>query len=124
MLVEGNPGPGGWGAVLRYPSHTEYRQGCIAHTTNNRMELTAAIEGLKALPKDSEVALTTDSQYVKNGITLWIKNGSNAIEKQRRQAVKNSDLWILLDQAVQQHKVQWHWVRGHSGHFIMKKQTN
>jgi ribonuclease HI len=118
----GNPGPGGWGAVLRYPAHEEYLSGFEPHTTNNRMELMAAIEALKVLPNPCEISLTTDSQYVKNGITLWIENWKKRNWKTAgRQPVKNSDLWKLLYQEEQRHKVQWHWIRGHTGHIYNEK---
>ena len=114
---KGNPGPGGWGAVLRFGDHTREICGGEAQTTNNRMELTAAIEGLKILKEPCCVALTTDSVYVRDGVTKWIhgwrKNGWRTAAKK---AVKNQDLWQALDEEVKRHKVEWHWVKGHSGH--------
>ena len=113
----GNPGPGGWGVLLRYNDHEKELNGAEADTTNNRMELMAAISALQALKRPSRVVLTTDSQYVKNGITQWIaqwkKNGWRTAAKK---PVKNVDLWQQLDAALHQHEVDWHWVRGHSGH--------
>ncbi|MCW5588034.1 MAG: ribonuclease HI [Legionellales bacterium] len=113
----GNPGPGGWGVLLRYGEHEKMLKGAELLTTNNRMELTAAIEGLRALNRASQAILTTDSQYVKNGITLWIANWKkNAWRTSQKKPVKNEDLWRLLDQLSQQHTVEWQWVKGHSGH--------
>ena len=113
----GNPGPGGWGALLRFGDKEKELSGGEAETTNNRMELTAAIEGLNALKHACEVDLTTDSQYVKGGMTGWIfgwkKNGWKTANKK---PVKNADLWQALDEAVSRHKVNWHWVKGHAGH--------
>lgn len=113
----GNPGPGGWGAVLRYGSHEKEIWGGEPETTNNRMELTAAIEALRALNRHCRVDLYTDSQYVRMGITEWLanwkkKNWKNAARK----PVKNQDLWQMLDEERSRHDVHWHWVKGHSGH--------
>lgn len=114
---KGNPGPGGWGVVLRYQGQTKTLKGAEPDTTNNRMELTAALEGLKALKRACQVTLTTDSEYVRKGITEWIhgwkKKGWRTASKQ---PVKNADLWQALDEAASQHQVQWRWVKGHSGH--------
>jgi len=113
----GNPGPGGWGVLLRYDKKEKNLYGGAEQTTNNRMELTAVIEGLKALKNSTTVKITTDSRYVKDGMTLWIhswKKNDWASSKKRK--IKNIDLWRQLDQAVEQHQVEWHWVRGHSGH--------
>ena len=113
----GNPGPGGWGAVLRYRGHERHVMGATAVTTNNRMELTAAIEALRALTRRSRVHLHTDSQYVKNGITQWLPRWKKRGWKTAgRTPVKNVDLWQLLDDASGGHDVQWFWVRGHAGH--------
>lgn len=112
----GNPGPGGWGAVLGYDGKRRELKGGEVLTTNNRMELTAAVEALKVLKRSCAVDLYTDSQYVKGGITGWIhgwkKNGWRTANKK---AVKNSDLWRLLDEQVKRHDVTWHWVKGHAG---------
>lgn len=113
----GNPGPGGWGVLLRYNNTMKELSGAEPHTTNNRMELMAAIKGLQALKKHCNVVLTTDSQYVKNGITEWLPGWkAKGWKTAGRKPVKNIDLWQELDVAVQQHNVRWHWVRGHSGH--------
>ena len=114
---KGNPGPGGWGAVLRTGGHEKELAGSAPATTNNRMELTAVIEALRALKSPCEVALHTDSRYVIDGITKWIfgwqKNGwKNAAKK----PVLNIDLWQALIEAQRAHKVSWHWVKGHVGH--------
>lgn len=113
----GNPGPGGYGAVLIYKQHRKELSGGYSMTTNNRMELLAAIEGLKALSHPCEVDLTTDSQYVRQGITQWIKGWKrNNWRTAAKTPVKNADLWQQLDELCQLHKVEWHWVRGHTGH--------
>ena len=113
----GNPGPGGWGVLLRYGDKQKELWGGERNTTNNRMELTAAIKALEALSRRSDVKLTTDSQYVKNGITQWIANWKKKGWKTAsRQPVKNEDLWRRLDDLVGNHNIEWHWVKGHSGH--------
>lgn len=113
----GNPGPGGWGVLLRYGDRERELYGGERETTNNRMELRAAIEGLKALKEPCRVALTTDSVYVKNGITEWLANWKKKGWKTAgRKPVKNADLWHELDEQNQRHDVSWHWVKGHSGH--------
>ena len=113
----GNPGPGGWGVLLRYQGVERSLYGAEAATTNNRMELQAAIEGLKALREPCHVTVTTDSGYVKNGIETWLANWKRKGWKTAgRQPVKNVDLWQQLDEQNQRHQVQWHWVKGHSGH--------
>jgi len=113
----GNPGPGGWGALLRYKGREQELFGGEQMTTNNRMELMAVIQGLNALKRRCEVHVTTDSVYVKNGISLWIKNWKkNQWKTASKKPVKNIDLWQLLDRAVAEHQVDWSWVKGHSGH--------
>lgn len=113
----GNPGPGGWGALLRFREVEKSLYGGEAETTNNRMELRAAIEALKALKEPCQVVLTTDSVYVKNGITSWLEGWKQKGWKTAgRKPVKNVDLWQALDEQNQRHEVQWHWVKGHSGH--------
>ena len=113
----GNPGPGGWGAWLVSGSHERELWGGEAHTTNNRMELTAAIEALAALKRHCRVQLYTDSQYVRNGITEWLPQWKKRGWKTAgRKPVKNVDLWVRLEQEIERHEVHWHWVRGHSGH--------
>jgi ribonuclease HI len=114
---KGNPGPGGWGTVLRFNGNEKELFGGEATTTNNRMELMAVIRGLQALKRPCTVAVTTDSQYVKNGITQWIHNWKrNGWRTAAKKPVKNDDLWRMLDEVVAQHDVSWHWVKGHSGH--------
>lgn len=113
----GNPGPGGWGALLRFGQHERQLYGGEANTTNNRMELTAAIEGLAALSEPCEVDLTTDSTYVRDGINDWIHNWkAKGWKNSKKEPVKNKDLWQALDEQNQRHTVRWHWVKGHSGH--------
>lgn len=113
----GNPGPGGWGTVLRYADAEKELWGGEGMTTNNRMELTAVIRGLAALKRDCTVTVVTDSQYVKNGITQWIHNWRrNGWKTASRKPVKNADLWRELSDLVDEHEVTWEWVRGHSGH--------
>ncbi len=114
---KGNPGPGGWGALLRYEGKEKSLYGGEPNTTNNRMELTAAIEALRALKEPCEVALTTDSQYVRQGITEWIINWKKrGWRTASKEPVKNVDLWQALDEQCQRHQVKWHWIKGHSGH--------
>lgn len=113
----GNPGPGGWAAILRYGASKKEVYGCEAHTTNNRMELTAAIEGLRTLKEKCEVEVITDSEYLKNGITLWI----NAWKKRnwmtsQKKPVVNRDLWEDLDAQVARHQTKWSWTKGHASH--------
>ena len=113
----GNPGPGGWGALLRWNGSERELSGGEALTTNNRMELMAAIEALDALKRPCEVILTTDSQYVRQGITSWLHNWKrNGWKTSARKPVKNADLWERLDRSVNRHRVRWEWVKGHSGH--------
>ena len=111
----GNPGPGGWACILRYGKHMKELSGGEKHTTNNRMELTAAIMALEGLTRPCTVDLFTDSQYVRDGITKWLRNwkvrGWRTADKR---PVKNEDLWRRLDEARQRHQVVWHWVRGHA----------
>ncbi len=113
----GNPGPGGWGAILMSGTHRKELKGGEAHTTNNRMELMGVISALEALKSPSVVELFTDSQYVKNGITSWIygwkRNGWKTADKK---PVKNAELWQQLDTARLRHKIEWKWVKGHAGH--------
>ena len=113
----GNPGPGGWGVLLRYDGHEKTLYGGEPHTTNNRMELTAAIMGLEALKRPCKVRLTTDSTYVQKGITEWLAAWKRKGWKTAgKKPVKNADLWQRLDTAAAGHEVQWHWVKGHNGH--------
>ena len=114
---KGNPGPGGWGAIMKYGDHGKELNGYSAETTNNIMELTAVIEALKSLTRPCKIILTTDSNYVKNGITEWIhswkKKGWKTANKK---PVKNKEYWQQLDVEVQRHTIDWKWVKGHSGH--------
>lgn len=113
----GNPGIGGWGALLRFGTVEKELSGSAEDTTNNRMELTAAIEALNALTRPCKVVLTTDSQYVKNGINQWMPNWKrNNWKTAAKKPVKNQDLWQALDAALSSHEVDWQWVKGHSGH--------
>ncbi len=113
----GNPGPGGWGVILRYQGNEKELNGAEPDTTNNRMELLAAIMAIESLTRPCEVSLTTDSEYVKNGITQWLKNWKLKNWKTaNKKPVKNMDLWQRLDQACSGHDISWHWVKGHSGH--------
>lgn len=113
----GNPGPGGWGALLRYKGQQKQLSGAEAMTTNNRMELMAAIAALESLTRPCEIELTTDSQYLRKGITEWLANwkrrGWRTADKK---PVKNEDLWRRLEAAAAPHQIRWHWVKGHSGH--------
>ena len=113
----GNPGPGGWGAILRYNEHEKHLKGSETLTTNNRMELTAVIKALEKLKKVCKVDVTTDSQYVKKGITIWLLNWKkNGWKTSQKKPVKNIDLWQELDALTKQHEINWHWVKGHSNH--------
>lgn len=114
---KGNPGPGGWGALLRYGDTEKPLCGGEKNTTNNRMELMAAIEGLRALKQACKVILTTDSQYVRQGITQWMFNWKkNGWKTSAKKPVKNADLWQELDAESKRHEIEWRWVKGHSGH--------
>ncbi|MEQ8806083.1 MAG: ribonuclease HI [Rhodospirillales bacterium] len=113
----GNPGPGGWGVLLRWRDHEKELSGGEAQTTNNRMELMAAIQGLESLTRPSKVRLVTDSTYVKDGITKWIHGWKrNGWKTAAKKPVKNEDLWRRLDAALASHEVDWQWVKGHAGH--------
>jgi len=113
----GNPGPGGWGAVLQFGGHEKEIYGYEAETTNNRMELMAAIRALELLSRSCEIELTTDSQYVRKGILEWMEGWKKRGWKTAaKKPVKNKDLWERLDAAVQSHNISWHWIKGHSGH--------
>src|SRR5207302_7185150 len=113
----GNPGPGGWGAILTFGKHRKELKGGETNTTNNRMELMAAISAIEALKRPASVDIHTDSQYLRNGIMSWIKAWKrNGWRTSERTPVKNADLWQRLDAALAQHQVRWHWVRGHAGH--------
>ncbi|MFL2989768.1 MAG: ribonuclease HI [Candidatus Neomarinimicrobiota bacterium] len=114
---KGNPGPGGWGAILRYDETEKEIYGASKNTTNNIMEMTAVIESLRNLNKPCELIITTDSKYVKNGITNWIHNWKkNGWKTAAKKEVKNKELWIELDSLIKIHSISWAWVKGHSGH--------
>jgi len=114
---KGNPGPGGWGVLLRYNKIEKTLHGGESLTTNNRMELMAAIQGLQALTRPCEVDLYTDSQYLRKGMSEWlIQWKQNGWRTAKKEPVKNDDLWRLLDQLASIHQITWHWVKGHSGH--------
>ena len=114
---KGNPGPGGWGVLMRYGRHEKELFGGEAQTTNNRMELSAVIEGLAALTRSCRVVICTDSQYVKNGMEKWIHGWKrNGWKTAAKQPVKNAELWQRLDELAAQHQIEWQWVRGHTGH--------
>lgn len=114
---KGNPGPGGWGVWLRYGQHEKELFGGEWETTNNRMELQAAIEGLKALKRPCEVSLTTDSEYLRKGVLEWMANWQrNGWRTADKKPVKNQDLWQALSEEMARHQIEWHWVKGHQGH--------
>jgi len=114
---KGNPGEGGWGAILNYQDQSKEISGYSKNTTNNIMELTAVIKSLEVLKTSCDIIITTDSQYVKNGITQWIHNWKkNGWKTANKKPVKNKALWVLLDQLTSEHTIQWEWIKGHSGH--------
>lgn len=113
----GNPGPGGWGALLRHADQVKEIYGGEKLTTNNRMELMAAIKALEALKRPCEVNLTTDSEYVRRGITEWILQWKKrGWKNSKKEPIKNQDLWLRLDEASAKHHLHWHWIKGHNGH--------
>jgi ribonuclease HI len=113
----GNPGPGGWGTILRFKTVEKELSGYEPETTNNRMELTAVVEGLRALKQSCRVTIYTDSRYLKDGITSWIKKWKrNGWMTSQKEPVKNKDLWVAMDEAAQRHEIDWQWVKGHAGH--------
>ncbi len=113
----GNPGPGGWALILRFDEHKREIAGFAPHTTNNRMELTAAIEGLRTLREPCDVEVVTDSEYVKNGITKWIQGWKrNGWRTSAKKPVLNQDLWAQLDALVGEHQIRWTWTKGHADH--------
>lgn len=113
---KGNPGPGGWGAVLRSGEHEKHLHGGAELTTNNRMEISAVIHALRALKQTSSVELWTDSQYVQKGVTEWLEGWKRGWKTSNKDPVKNADLWQELDALLPLHQISWHWVRGHNGH--------
>lgn len=113
----GNPGPGGWGALLRFNDHEKKLKGADQHTTNNQMELTAVIQALSELKRSCKIDLTTDSEYVRKGITEWVKKWQqNGWKTTAKKPVKNKELWELLVHESEKHDISWHWIKGHSGH--------
>jgi ribonuclease HI len=113
----GNPGPGGWACILRHGRHAKEVWGSTPHTTNNRMELTAAVRGLQALKEPCDVSITTDSEYLRNGITSWIRRWkANGWKTAAKTPVINRDLWEMLDEQVSRHRTSWNWTKGHAGH--------
>lgn len=118
----GNPGPGGWGALLRWKGHEKELSGAEPQTTNNRMELMAAIAALESLKRPSRVAVTTDSNYLREGITRWLRQWkARGWKTADRKKVKNQDLWERLERATHTHEIAWHWVKGHAGHVENKR---
>lgn len=114
---KGNPGPGGWGVLLQFNDQEKTLKGAESHTTNNRMELMAAIQGLMSLTRPCEAQLYTDSQYLRQGMMSWLKQWKKkGWRNSKNEPVKNADLWAQLDELAQRHKITWHWVKGHSGH--------
>lgn len=114
---KGNPGPGGWGVILRCQGQEKILKGYESHTTNNRMELMAAIQGLKALTRVCQVDLYTDSQYLRQGMQTWLAQWKKSNwRNSKKEPVKNMDLWQQLDNLAQEHQIRWHWVRAHNGH--------
>tara|TARA_Y100001968_G_scaffold99803_1_gene89800 strand:- start:2804 stop:3250 length:447 start_codon:yes stop_codon:yes gene_type:complete len=114
---KGNPGIGGWGVILKYGNTEKEIKGFSKETTNNIMELTAVIKALESLSRSCNIIITTDSNYVKNGITDWINNWKkNGWKTAKKQPVKNKDLWVSLDKLVAKHSITWKWIKGHSGH--------
>jgi ribonuclease HI len=119
---KGNPGPGGWGAILKYQDKVKELKGGEADTTNNRMELMAAITALEMLKRPCEVVLHTDSQYVRNGVMSWMTNWKrNGWRTADKKPVKNEDLWRRLDEAQAQHRIEWRWVKGHAGNAMNER---
>ena len=112
----GNPGPGGWGALLQFGEHERELKGGERNTTNNRMELTAAVAALETLKRTCKIHLHTDSTYLRDGMTSWIHNWKrNGWRTTAKKPVKNVDLWLRLDEAIQSHDIEWHWIKGHAG---------
>ncbi len=118
---QGNPGPGGWGAILRYGVHERLLSGGEKDTTNNRMELRAALEALRALKEPCEVTLYTDSEYLKRGVTEWLANWKRRNWRRKGGALANVDLWMKLDEEIARHEIHWRWVKGHAGHELNER---
>ena len=117
----GNPGPGGWGAILRFGRHEREFSGGEDETTNNRMELRAALEGLRALTESCQVTLFTDSEYLKRGITEWLPSWKRRHWRRKGGKLANIDLWMKLDEEIERHQINWRWVRGHAGHVMNER---
>ncbi len=117
----GNPGPGGWGAILRFGQHERELSGGEDDTTNNRMELRAALEGLRALTEPCQVTLFTDSEYLKRGITEWLPSWKRRHWRRKGGKLANVDLWMKLDEEIERHQINWRWVRGHAGHVMNER---
>jgi ribonuclease HI len=119
---KGNPGPGGWAAILHWNGHEKILSGAEPHTTNNRMEMTAALKALQALKKPSAITIVTDSKYLLEGMTQWIHGWKrNGWRNAAKDPVKNADLWQALDEAARPHSIRWQWVRGHTGHELNER---
>ena len=118
---QGNPGPGGWAAILKYGKHEREISGGENDTTNNRMELRAALEALRALTEPCQVTLFTDSEYLKKGITLWMPNWKRRNWRRKGGKLANVDLWMKLDEEIQRHEIHWRWVRGHAGNVMNER---
>ena len=118
---QGNPGPGGWAAILKYGKHEREISGGEKDTTNNRMELRAALEALRALTEPCRVTLYTDSEYLKKGITLWMPNWKRRNWRRKGGKLANVDLWMKLDEEIQRHEIHWRWVRGHAGNVMNER---
>ena len=118
---QGNPGPGGWGALLRYGKHEKILSGGEKETTNNRMELQAALEALRGLKEPCQVTLFTDSEYLKKGITDWMPNWKKRNWRRKGGELANVDLWMKLDQEIERHEVDWRWIRGHAGNMYNER---
>ena len=117
----GNPGPGGWGAILHFGKHERKLSGGEEDTTNNRMELRAALEGLRALTEPCQVTLFTDSKYLKRGITEWLPSWKRRKWRRKGGKLANVDLWMKLDEEIERHQINWRWVRGHAGHVMNER---
>lgn len=118
---QGNPGPGGWGVLLRYGKHEKILSGGEKETTNNRMELRAALEALRGLNEPCQVTLFTDSEYLKKGITEWMPNWKRRNWRRKGGKLANVDLWMQLDEEISRHEIHWHWVKGHAGNVFNER---
>jgi ribonuclease HI len=118
---QGNPGPGGWGAILQYGKHEKILSGGEKDSTNNRMELRAALEALRALKEPCKIVLFTDSEYLKRGITEWLPNWKRRNWRRKGGVLANVDLWMKLDEEIARHEIHWRWVKGHAGHIMNER---